>query len=134
MSYICIELFQDKLFSGNGKRRIMLLFFLSEPTSRPSILDTIQNYTEKPGNTFSRGCILSIPTRLRLRLTYIRPDWVNVNNNILSVALWHGAALLCGIPMMEQHKTFYKVRYAACIVTSKQKLTRIVRINLRLWL
>lgn len=76
----------------------MLLFFLSEPTSRPSILDTIQNYTEKPGNTFSRGCLLSISTRLRLRLTYIRPDWVNVNNNILSVALWRGAMYITRNP------------------------------------
>jgi len=68
------------------------LTFLLESTGRPSVLDSIQNYIPRNREINFHAGVCHIPIRLRLRLTYIRPDRVNdVNSHILSVALWYGA-------------------------------------------
>jgi len=87
-----LNIFKTSCFPGSENGNSELTFLLG-PTGRPSILDTIQNYIPRNREINFHAGVFRIPIRLRLRLTYIRPDRVNdVNSHIiLSVALWYGA-------------------------------------------
>lgn len=69
------EYFQDELLSGNGKSEFCANF----STSQPVVLQFWTQFRTIPRNReihFHAG-VCRTPIRLRLRLTYIRPDRVN---------------------------------------------------------